>query len=158
MPPKNRFAVRCFRISSALLTNNTLKKAGDIREDYQEIVNEYLQARDEQSKNVGILTKLAPLDLSINGIKPGELMTACAFAGGYKSTLMVNIAHFNVTLGRNVIFFTLEMPYGQVRRHIYTLHSTADVFSSRGFNPLYQDQVKNGCLSDEDEEFLPDFL
>jgi len=61
------------------------------------------------------------IDSATNGLRPGEMLVIVSgFAEG-KSTLLLNIAYNVFMAGKNVVYFTLEMPYTQVVRRFDSL-------------------------------------
>jgi len=61
------------------------------------------------------------IDNATNGLRPGEMLVIVSgFAEG-KSTLLLNIAYNVFMSGKNVVYFTLEMPYTQIVRRFDSL-------------------------------------
>jgi hypothetical protein len=108
------------------------------------------------------------MDEALKGAKRGELWTHAAFTGGLKSTLAMNW-HYNqsVYYRHSSVLFSLEMPYRQVRRILYAMHSShgkfAEVRRDLGVGKsLNYEKIRDGELSPEDKKFLtehvvPDF-
>jgi replicative DNA helicase len=102
--------------------------------------------------------------VGLKGAKRGELWTHAAFTGGLKSTLALNW-HYNqaVYYQHSGVLFSLEMPYRQVRRILYAMHSAHDKFSdvrqSMGLGPsLDYEHIRDGELSPEGKVFLRDHV
>jgi replicative DNA helicase len=53
----------------------------------------------------------------------------------------------------NVLYFSLEMPYEQLRRQIYTMHSAHAKWAAEGYKPLDYRKVRDGELSPAEEVF-----
>jgi replicative DNA helicase len=61
------------------------------------------------------------IDNATNGFRPGEMLVVVSgFAEG-KSTLLLNIGYNVFMAGKNVVYFTLEMPYTQIVRRFDSL-------------------------------------
>jgi len=134
------------------LSNSVHKTSGDVREDASDMRMEYIERKDNTANSVGILTGLEPVDIVTRGIQPGELFVPAAFIGGYKSTFSLKMTHSVVTSGFNAAFISLEMPYDQVRRILYTIHSGSEKFTNI-HEPLEYEKIKFGTLEDEEEDF-----
>jgi intein/homing endonuclease len=72
----------------------------------------------------------------------------------HNTTFALNWCYNLVTRYRtNVVYFSLEMPYEQIRRQIYVLHSAHAKWATMGYQPLDYRNVRDGELTPEDEEF-----
>lgn len=58
----------------------------------------------------------------------------------------------------NVFYVSIEMPYEQVRRNIYAIHSTHSKFKAQGKQPLSYSKIRDGELSPEEEAFYQEVL
>lgn len=63
---------------------------------------------------------------------------------------------------KNVVFVSLEMPYEQVRRQLYTIHSANMMWQLHGHRPLDYRKIRDGELTPEEKVFyfdkvIPDF-
>jgi replicative DNA helicase len=73
----------------------------------------------------------------------------------HNTTFALNWCYNLVTRYRtNVLYFSLEMTYEQLRRQIMVMHSSNGRFKSKGYKPLDYRKVRDGDLSPEDEAFL----
>jgi replicative DNA helicase len=73
----------------------------------------------------------------------------------HNTTFALNWCYNLVTRYKtNVLYFSLEMTYEQVRKQIITLHSSNGRFKAMGYKPLDYRKVRDGELSDEDEAFF----
>src|SRR5208283_336206 len=71
------------------------------------------------------------------------------------TTFALNWCYNLVTRYRtNVLYFSLEMTYEQLRRQIMVMHSSNGRFKAKGYKPLDYRKVRDGDLSPEDEAFL----
>jgi len=72
----------------------------------------------------------------------------------HNTTFAMNWCYNLVTRYRsNVYYVTLEMPYEQVRKKIYVIHSENPIFEEMGYKPLDYDKVCAGTLTPEEEAF-----
>lgn len=113
----------------------------------------YIEANPEAAQ--GILTGFSTFDRITNGLHAGEFMIVAGDTGTGKSILMQNIA-VNAYLGkntlstpleewdnsgRNVLFFSLEMPKDSMERRIDSC-----------MGELYSNQIRDGLLNEEDKK------
>jgi len=141
---------------------NRIYKEGALSETAREAWGEYRSRRDDPSLARGIHLGLREFDRITNGLQKHELMLIGGESSSGKSALAMQMAlnawrgtnevpatareahemSFNDT-GVNVLFFTIEMPYGALRRRIDA--SLAGI-------PLYS--LRDGNLTaDETERF-----
>lgn len=139
---------KCYEVYSE---KKVEKIFGNIMDDKKEFIEDVDKRRKEGGK-VGILTGYEIIDLSTRGLRPGELMLIAGFVGECKTTLSLNIAYNVATmLGWNVLYFSVESKYKEIRRILYTMHTTHQKW---GREPLSSEDVRDGLISDEDFEFL----
>lgn len=137
-----------------LVYQHNARIQGNIREDGQDVWDEYQAAKANKGLAWGKFCGLNEIDKIIRGIKKGELWLHAAFTGELKTTFALNWAYNLVTRYRsNVYYVTLEMPYEQVRTMIYAMHSANPRFKVLGFNPLDYEKIKAGTLTPEEEAF-----
>ncbi len=130
------------------------KTAGDIRLDGQSIWQEYVDAKANKEKAWGKFTGLNEIDKICHGIKKGEMWVHAAFAGQLKTTFALNWCYNLVTRYRsNVLYFSLEMPYEQVRRQVLAIHSANGKWKAQGYAPLPYAAIRDGELTPEQEAF-----
>lgn len=130
------------------------KTSGDIRLDGQAVWNEYVEAKNNKDKAWGKFTGLNEIDKCCHGIKKGELWVHAAFAGELKTTFALNWCYNLVTRYRsNVLYFSLEMPYEQVRRQVMAIHSANGKFKAMGYSALDYRKIRDGELTVEEEAF-----
>ena len=144
------------------------KLSGDVTTDGESFLSEYDRVESDPLAGIGQFTGLRQMDEALKGAKRGELWTHAAFTGGLKSTLALNW-HYNqaVYYRHSSVLFSLEMPYRQVRRIFYAMHSAHDKFVDvrQGLNIgpcLDYEKIRDGELSPEGKQFLaqhvvPDF-
>ena len=106
-----------------------VRLSGDVTADGDSFIKEYEKIEQDPLAGLGQLTGIQQLDIALRGAKRGELWTHAAFTGGLKSTFAVNW-HYNqsVFYRHSSILFSLEMPYRQVRRILYAIHSSHPKF------------------------------
>src|SRR5690606_6794936 len=122
------------RLSEMIVPDNNSKTHGEIRMDGQQVWDEYMLAKMSKDKAWGKFTGLNEIDKVCKGIKKGELWIHAAFTGELKTTLALNWAYNLITRYRtNVFYVSLEMPYEQVRRIMYCIHSTHPRWREMGY-------------------------
>lgn len=136
------------------IRKRTSYKEGSLRESATKRVKKYEYLEEHPETARGILTGFSTFDRITNGLHPGELMIVAGASGSGKSIVMQNIA-VNAYLGkntldtpkeewddsgRNVLFFSLEMPKEVMERRIDAC--LAEVYSNH---------IRDGLLSDEDK-------
>lgn len=137
------------------IRKRTSYKEGSLRESAAERVKKYEYLEEHPETARGILTGFSTFDRITNGLHPGELMIVAGDTNTGKSILMHNIA-INAYLGkntldtpkeewddsgRNVLFFSLEMPKETMERRMDAC--LADV---------YANHIRDGLLSEEDKQ------
>lgn len=105
------------------------KLEGVATDDAEELLEEY-EIISKTNKFAGRnLFGLEPVDSVCRGHKAGEFWVHCAFAGELKTTLGINYAYNNAYVyGKNVFYSIHEMPYRQLRRMLFVLHSSHGKF------------------------------
>jgi len=143
------------------------KLEGLIEEDAEEVLAEYDLVTRSNVYSGRNLFGLQPVDEACEGHKSGEFWVHCAYPGELKTTLALNYAYNNAYVyGKNIFYGIFEMPYKQLRRQLYVLHSShgkfitdwhkKDVKSNRPSPYLGLDyrKVRDGKLDDVDLERL----
>jgi hypothetical protein len=111
------------------------------------------------------------MDNALNGAKKYELWVHAGFTGHMKSTFAINWAYNQaVWYGYSSTYFSLEMPYLQVRNLFYAIHSAhrkfTDVRLRLGLQRdpeahtvgLDYEQVRDGKLTPNAHKFLFDYV
>lgn len=143
------------------------KLEGLVEEDAEEILSEYDLISKSNAYAGRNLLGMQPFDEACEGHKSGEFWVHCASPGELKTTLALNYAYNNAYLfGKNMFYGIFEMPYKQLRRSLYVLHSShgkfitewhkKDVKAGRS-NPylgLDYRKVRDGKLDEVDFERL----
>lgn len=116
---------------------------GVVNEDMAGFVEEYENARDNPESGIGMTTGIMQIDEALQGLRRYELWTHAAFTGHLKTTLALNwIYNQAVYFGNDSYYYSLEMPYEQVRRILVAMHSFHDKFEK----VRAQLGIKDGCL------------
>lgn len=127
---------------------------GEIRQDGRQMIEEYENAEVNKDKVWGRFTGLNEIDKVCHGAKPGELWVHAGFPGELKTGFACNWGYNLVTRYRsNVLYFSLEMPYEQLRRNIYVMHSAHAKWEAQGFKALDYRKVRDGELTPAEKEF-----
>lgn len=131
------------------------KLKGDVTEDGDEVMADY-QAQ-KNNPLIGRCMGLKNIDHSTKGLRPGELMLILGYVGELKTTVALNYAYNTaIYYGWNVMYFSLEMKYEQVRNILYCIHSTHEKFKRHDGDELYVDyqRLRDGELTPDEEELL----
>jgi len=131
---------------------------GDLRDDTDGAWKEYQEVKLDKAKAWGKFTGLNEIDKVCHGLKRGELWLPAAFAGDLKTTFATTWAYNCCTRYRtNVFYISMEMPYKQLRKIIYGMHSSNAKFRIAGQRPLDYRKIRDGEL-DEREDFYKEVL
>lgn len=103
--------------------------SGNVTADGVPFSEEYERTETNPLAGIGQMAGIRQMDDAMRGAKRGELWTHAAFTGGMKSTLMLNWCYSQAVYYRHSsVIFSLEMPYTQVRRILYAMHSAHHKF------------------------------
>jgi len=156
------------RAADVVTPTSGVRLSGDVTTDGESFKQEYERVEADPLAGLGQLSGIQQIDVALKGAKRGELWTHAAFTGGLKSTFAVNW-HYNqsVYYRHSTILFSLEMPYSQVRRILYAIHSEHPKFEKirkrLGIRKcLDYEKIRDGELSPVERAFLfedviPDF-
>lgn len=146
--------------SDELLTVQSRGKLkGDVTADGDEVLAEYMQ--QQANPKIGRLTGLKNIDHYSKGLRPGELMLILGYVGELKTTLALNYAYNTaIVYGWNVMYFSLEMKYEQVRKILYCIHSTHQKFQTHMGNRRFVDygRLRDGELEEDELSLLRDVV
>lgn len=128
-------------------------------EDAQEVLKDYQSKKKDPSAATGMYTFLERIDDVQRGLKPGQLMIVAGYVGQSKTTVAANLAYNGIMQGLNGLYVTLEMPFEDMRRMFYLLHSSGPEWHD---HPKYKnlagklsfDKLRYGEFSDMEEEFF----
>jgi hypothetical protein len=139
---------------------------GEVLRDVDNFAQEYMKAKSDPMQGAGYISGLKQMDEVTGGLRRYEMWTHAAFAGHCKTTLALNWMYNQaVYLGNNIYYYSLEMPYEQIRRILIAMHSYHEIFTpirvelglqdnpSRSTSLDYQ-FIRYGKLTEPQEEFL----
>lgn len=105
--------------------------AGEVTSGGEAFQRNYDILAQDPLAGIGLYTGLQQADLALKGAKKYELWVHAAFTGGMKSSFMINWAYnLSVWYKHSSIIFSLEMPYQQVERMLYAIHSYHEKFKT----------------------------
>lgn len=116
--------------------------SGEITSDGAAFVEHYISVRSDPLAGIGQFTGIQQMDLALKGAKRKELWIHAGFTAHGKSLFMFNWAYNQaVYYKHDVLIFSLEMYYDQVRNLLFAIHSHHEKFKEIRF--------KLGIQSDE---------
>ncbi|MFA5054536.1 MAG: DnaB-like helicase C-terminal domain-containing protein [Parcubacteria group bacterium] len=127
---------------------------GNVCQDGQEVWDTYQAAKADTARALGRFSGINEIDTVCHGIKPGELWVHAAFPGELKTMVAANwVYNLSTRYHANTLYFTLEMPYEQMRRIFYAIHTAKGKWS--GIHaPLDYRKIRDGTLTPDEEQFL----
>ena len=137
-----------------------VKLTGDVTSDGDGFLRELERIESDPLAGMGQYSGIDQMDRALRGAKRGELWTHTAFTGGLKSTLALNwVYNQAVYYKHSSVMFSLEMPYPQVRRILYGMHSFHEKFDdtrkAMGIRRcLAYQKMRDGELAPHEREFL----
>ena len=141
-----------------------VKLTGDVTADGDAFIREIERIEADPLAGIGQFSGIDQMDRALRGAKRGELWTHTAFTGGMKSTLALNwLYNQAVYYKHSNILYSLEMPYPQVRRILYAMHSFHEKFDDVRKNlgvkrcVPYQ-KIRDGEMSPAEREFLVQYV
>jgi hypothetical protein len=141
-------------VHALMVSQQEAKLQGDLRDDGKEVWRDYENSKVDQG--LGMLCGILNIDDVVGGIRKGDLWLHAAFAGQLKTTFALNWAYNQMTRYKhNVFYVTLEMPYEEIRKLAYVMHSSnARLMQKMGVTePLDFTKVDSGALSPEEERY-----
>jgi replicative DNA helicase len=147
--------------------------SGEVTSDGDDFMAEYDRVEADPLAGVGQFTGLEQMDTALSGARRHELWIHAAFTGGLKSTFLLNWAYNqSVYFKHDSLIFSLEMPYEQCRRILYSIHSSHEKFRKIRHKLGLQsdptatvgvpyDHIKHGTLNDwhpNAKKFLRDYV
>ena len=133
------------------------KLKGDVTADGQEVLTEY-HAKKNNPK-IGRSFGLQHMDNFTKGLRSGELMLILGYVGELKTGLSLNYAYNTaIYFDWNVMYFSLEMKYEQVRNILHCIHSTHAKFKRHNGDTRALDygRLRDGALTPDEEALLVD--
>lgn len=142
------------RSHDLIMPESNVQTGGDIRLDGEVVWKQYETAKTDKSQAWGKFTGINEIDKVCHGIKKGELWIHAAAPGELKSSLALNWCYNLVTRYRaNVLYYSMEMPYEQIRLQAYVIHSANAKWKQQGYQPLDYRKVRDGELEPPEEVF-----
>jgi len=151
------------RANDLIVPDFNARIRGDIRRDGQAMIDEYTMAELNKDKVWGKFTGLNEIDKICRGAKRGELWVHAAYPGELKTMFASNWCYNLCTHYKtNVVYISLEMPYEQIRRNIYTVHTANMRWADMGFSAINYRSIRDGELTPTEKDFyfqnvIPDF-
>lgn len=146
-------------VASLLPRDYNAQTEGDLRDGTEAAWIEYQEAETNKESAWGALTGIDHIDKVCKGNKPGELWVHAGYASELKTTIATNWAYNLVTrYRRNVLYVSLEMPFKQIRRLIYAIHSAHAKFREAGYDPLDYRKIRDGDLVESEKAFYKKVL
>lgn len=141
------------------------KLSGNLMQDEVDFLDRYDRIKADPLYGVGQQCGISQIDSALNGAKRYELWLHAAYTGGLKSTFALHWAYIQAVYYRaSSVYFSIEMPYTQVRNLIYTMHTAhekfRDIRKHLGINDigLDYDKIKTASLSPNEEKFLREYV
>ncbi len=128
-------------LSSFTKIESGSKLEGIINHDAEEVIEEYAKIADSNIYENRNIIGLEPVDTACEGHKSGEFWVHCGYPGELKTTFALNYVYNNCyVLQKNMFYAILEMPYQQLRKQLYVIHSSNGKFVTE----WYREDLKNG--------------
>lgn len=125
------------------------KNAGDLNDDAEELREEFEHVVTNPGQTWGYACGLDPIDKVCRGLKPGELWIHAGSVGEMKTSFAMNWAYKQAFIfGHNVFYYSLEMPYAQIRRMFAVMHSANPKFVKQGYPILSYQAIRDGINPD----------
>lgn len=146
------------------------KLSGEVTSDGQGFKERYERVEADPLAGIGQHTGIMQMDEALSGAKRGELWIHAAFTGGLKSTFALNWAYNQaVYYKHDSVYFSLEMPYEQVRNMLYAMHTAHPKFKAvrtrlgiqkdpEATVGLHYLLIRDGSLPPNQREFLFDYV
>lgn len=122
---------------------------GNIREDAEDLLDEYEQKKRGIVGANEIFTGLREIDNPTGGFKRGDLVLIGAYTGEGKSILAACIAHNSCMSGKNGVIFTAETSRKVYRRRVIARHTCVPLVGRP--TGLDSNAIRDGLLSKEEE-------
>lgn len=125
------------------------KNSGAVNDDAEELMSEFAHVLANPGQSWGYASGLDPIDRVCRGIKPGEMWIHAGSVGEMKTSFAMNWAYKQAFIfGHNVFYYSLEMPYNQIRRMFAVMHSANPKFVKQNYPMLSYGAIRDGLNSD----------
>lgn len=141
------------------------KLSGNVVTDGDDFLARYDRIKNDPQYGIGCFTGIRQVDEVLKGAKKHELWVHAGFTGSLKSSFALQWVYNQAVYYRNSsVYFSLEMPYTQVRNMLYVMHTAHEKFAPirekmgiKGIGLDYE-KLKNGLLSPNEEQFLREYV
>lgn len=107
-------------ITAGNVDNNYFKESDTVN-SIDSVLKEIKEDRDHPKEFKGVPTGIIGIDGVIKGILPEEFFLIVGKTGGFKTTLMLNIAAHAFISGKTILFFVVESPPKHYMLNIYSI-------------------------------------
>ena len=122
---------------------NTEVVEGDLALSLDEFYDKYKKVQQGEM-SVGLQTGFPTFDKSTGGLKAGELDIVIAGSNEGKSVFLINVAKHLYLQGKNILYFSIELPKDQIIRRFISLAANINI-----------DRFRDGILTqDENTRFM----
>ena len=144
--------------------------SGEITGDGQAFTDRYDRVKADPLAGIGQFTGITQMDEGLAGAKKWEMWLHAAFTGGLKSTFALNWAYNqSVYYLHDSLYFSLEMPYEQVRNILFAMHTAHEKFKAvrhrlgiqndpEATVGLEYGKIRDGTLTPNEEKFLKEYV
>ena len=125
------------------LLENTEVVEGDLALSLDSFYDKYKRIQQGEI-SVGLSTGFSTFDKSTGGLKAGELDIVIAGSNEGKSVFLINVAKHLYLQGKNILYFSIELPKEQIIRRFISLAANINI-----------DRFRDGILTpDENTRFI----
>ena len=124
------------------LLDNTEVVEGDLALSLDAFYDKYRRVQQGEI-TVGLPTGFPTFDKSTGGLKSGELDIVIGASNDGKSVCLINIAHHLYLQGKNVLYFSVELPKEQIIRRFLSLAANINI-----------DRFRDGILTADENDRL----
>ena len=118
--------------------DNTEVVEGDLALSLDAFYDKYKKVQQGEM-TVGLPTGFTTFDKHTGGLKAGELDIVIAGSNEGKSVFLINVAHHLYLQGKNVLYFSIELPKDQIIRRFISLAANINI-----------DRFRDGILTAEE--------
>ena len=133
---------------------NNITKSDIVSIPYSSIENNIIEVYQNKVVNNDMSSCVNIIDKDIGGLQPGAITTILGFAGSFKTTWAVNIAHGSIIKGKNVLYLSLEV----TKEHIYYDLLSRHSFSEKFKYHLEHIKLKHKELTDDEFNYMKDTI
>lgn len=141
------------------------KLSGNVLTDGDDFRARYLRIEGDPQYGIGCFTGIRQIDEALKGAKKHELWIHAGFTGALKSSFALQWIYNQAIYYRNSsVYFSLEMPYTQVRNMLYAMHTAHEKFeqvrAKLGIKTpgLDYEKIKNAVLPPNEKTFLFEYI